>query len=190
MKTAESVLLAVAFTTGFVYPGLLRAGPAEPKVVTLGGLKSQAPKDWVEEKPTSRFRVEQFKLPAAPDDKNPADLIITYFGANGAGSNDENVKRWKGQFVPPDGKTIDDVTKVEKMKVAGVDVLYVDIYGTYKFKERPFDPNAETMLKPNYRMLNAILESKDGPYYIRLVGPAKVVEHHKKGFDEWLKAFK
>jgi hypothetical protein len=186
MKTARWLLIII----GLAGWTLLVARAAEPKVVTLSGLKSEAPKEWIEEKPTSRFRVEQFRLPAVDDDKNQADLSITYFGERGAGSNEENVKRWKGQFVPPEGKTIDDVTKVEKLKVAGIDVLYVDIQGTYKFKERPFDPNAETALRPNYRMINAIFETKGGPHYIRLVGPTNTVGHYKKGFDEWLKAFK
>jgi hypothetical protein len=39
-------------------------------------------------------------------------------------------------------------------------------------------------------MLAAVLESPRGNYFIRLVGPAKTIEHSKKEFDGWLKAFK
>jgi hypothetical protein len=71
-----------------------------------------------------------------------------------------------------------------------VPVTYLDIHGTYSFRSPPFAPNAKTMLRPNYRMLAVVFESKKGPYFIRMVGPADTVEHYKKGFDEWIKRFK
>jgi hypothetical protein len=39
-------------------------------------------------------------------------------------------------------------------------------------------------------MLAVYWDSKGGPYFFRLVGPARTVEHYKKGFDEWLMGFK
>src|SRR5436305_235995 len=80
-------------------------------VVTLDGLKSQTPADWVEEPTTSQMRVKQFRLPAVANDKDNAELTIFFFGAGSGGSADENVKRWKSMFVPPEGKKIDDVAK-------------------------------------------------------------------------------
>ena len=43
---------------------------------------------------------------------------------------------------------------------------------------------------PDYRQLYVILDTKEGQYYMTLVGPAKTIEKHKKGFDAWLKNFK
>ena len=54
----------------------------------------------------------------------------------------------------------------------------------------PFDPNAKVTKMTDYRQLYLILETKEGQYYMTLVGPAKTIEKHKKGFDEWLKNFK
>ena len=102
----------------------------------------------------------------------------------------DNVDRWKSTFQPEKGKKIEDVAKTESYKVSGVDVTYLDISGTYLYKFPPNDPNAKTILKPKYRMLGVVFESKDGPYFMKLTGPADVVAHYKKGFDEWLKAFK
>ena len=48
----------------------------------------------------------------------------------------------------------------------------------------------EVTLKPDYKMVGVIFDCPKGPYYVRLVGPAKTVGEYKKGFDEWLKAFK
>jgi hypothetical protein len=92
--------------------------------------------------------------------------------------------------VPPEGKTIDDVSKIEKMKIGDGDSVYVDIQGTYKFRPTPRSPDSEVQLKPDYRLLEGILQTSNGPYYVRLIGPSKTVEQHKKDFDDWLKAFK
>ena len=80
--------------------------------------------------------------------------------------------------------------KTDEFKVAGAPVTEVDLHGTYLFKARPFDPNAKTEEKPDYRMVGVVFESKGGTYYMRLVGPAKSVEKDKKEFDDWLKNFK
>lgn len=160
------------------------------KLVGLDGLQSRTPADWKEEETSSRMRAFQFRLPKVKGDKDDAELVIFYFGPGGGGSTEDNVKRWKGMFVPPEGKKIDDVTKVDKMKVGTVDVTYVDLHGTYKFKKAPMVPDSEAELRPDQRMLAVVFESPKGPYFIRLVGPAKTVDSHKKGFDDWLKGFK
>jgi hypothetical protein len=159
-------------------------------VVTIDGLRSPAPADWKEQGTTSQMRAYQFKIPAAKGDERDAELVIFFFGPGGGGSVADNLKRWKGFFIPPEDKKIDDVAKVEKLKVSDVDVVYLDVEGTYRYKERPFDPNAKEELRPDWRMLGVIFASKKGPYYFRLVGPAKTVAAHKKDFDDWLKAFK
>src|SRR5262249_15659098 len=113
-----------------------------------------------------------------------------HFGAGQGGGVAENIQRWKGMFVPPQGKTIDDVAKIEKMKIGGMEVTYLDVQGTYRSRNPPFAPNAKEELKPEWRMLSVYFASNNGAYLMRCVGPAKTVAHHKKGFDEWLKGFK
>jgi hypothetical protein len=169
--------------------GPTRAGE-EGAVVNLDGLKSKAPAGWQREKSSNRFRVYQFRVPKADGDKADAQLVVFHFGEGAGGTAADNVKRWKGMFEPPDGKTIDEASKVEEMKVAGVAVTYADIRGTYLEKFPPFDPNAKVTRRPDYRMLGVVFASQNGPYFIRLTGPARTVEQHKKDFDHWLKAFK
>jgi hypothetical protein len=156
-------------------------------VVNLDGLKSAAPAAWKEEAPANKMRFAQFKLPKANGDKEDAELII--FKGFG-GSAKDNVKRWKTQFIPPEGKKIDDVSKVEDLKISGANATYLDVAGTYLFKARPIDPDDKAEKRPDYRMLAVHFEGPKDVYHIKLVGPAKTVEHFKKGFDEWLKAFK
>jgi hypothetical protein len=157
-------------------------------VVALDGLKSKAPAEWTEETPSGRFRIKQFRLSAVGDDKDNAQLLIFSFGPKGGGSVDENITRWKGMFLPPEGKTIGEVAKVEKLKIGDADYTYFDVQGTYKSKARPMD--TEYTPFPNYRMLAGVFETKNDRFFIRLVGPADTVKFYKPGFDRWLKAFK
>ncbi len=159
-------------------------------VIEIDGLKSTAPADWKSEKVTAKFRTHHFRIPHVADDKTDAELTIFFFGTGSGGSADDNVKRWKGFFIPPEGKKIEDVSKVENFKVGNVDVTYLDVQGTYKFKERPFDPTSKEELRPDYRMLGVVFESPKGPYFFRMVGPAKTVEQNKKAFEDWVKGFK
>jgi hypothetical protein len=196
MKCARWLLLAaavVAIGLWSVDPG---AGQEKSNdkgkgtVVKLGDLASRTPAAWYEEKPTSAMRLYQFRLSPIGDDKDNAEIVIFYFGSGQGGSAADNIKRWKGFFVPPQGKTIEEASKVQKMKVGEVPVAYLDVHGTYSFKFPPFSPSAKTTLRPNYRMLGVVFEAKKGPYFIRMVGPENTVAHYKKGFDEWLKGFK
>jgi hypothetical protein len=159
-------------------------------VVEIDGLKSAVPADWKPEEVTNKFRTHHFRVPHVADDKTDAEMVIFFFGAGSGGSADANVKRWKGMFIPPDGKKIDDVAKVETFKVGNVNVTYLDVQGTYKFKERPFDPASKEEQRPDHRMLGVVFDSPNGPYFFRLVGPAKTVEHNKKAFEDWVKGFK
>jgi hypothetical protein len=173
---------------------LLAASPAPAQEkqgadVKLDGLASRAPAAWVEEETTSQFRFKQFKLPAPKDAMGNAELVIFFFGGTG-GSTAANIKRWKDMFEPAEGKTKEDSAKEETFKVSGVEVTYLDLSGTYLSKFPPAAPNAKIVRKPDHRMLVVIFDSPKGPYFMRLVGPAATVGHYKKGFDEWLKAFK
>jgi hypothetical protein len=171
-------------------PGFAAADEKKGALVTIDGLQSRAPAEWEEQKPTNKMRFKQFRLPAAKKGEDPAELVIFFFGTGQGGSAEDNISRWKAQFEAARGKNIDDVAKTEKFKVGDVELTYLDVSGTYLSKFPPFDPKAKTVRKPNYRLLGVVFESKDGPYFIKLTGPADVVEHYKKGFDEWLRAFK
>ncbi len=103
---------------------------------------------------------------------------------------DDNLKRWKGMFETPDGKSVDDAAKVEKFKVGKAEATYLDVAGTYLSKNPPFDPNAKTVRKANYRRLGVFLATENGPYFITLTGPAATIAANKGDFDSWLKNFK
>lgn len=157
------------------------------KVVELDGMKAAVPAEWVQEKPANRMRFLQFRLPKVEGDKTDAELYI--FRGLGGNAN-ENIKRWRDMFIPPEGKTIEDVSKVSKIKIGKDEAPYLEVWGTYKYKAAPFDPKSKAELRPNQRMLNIHYEGQDEVYHFRLVGPDKTVQHYKKGFEDWLKALK
>ena len=164
--------------------------PADKKgtEVELGGLRSTTPGDWKEEtQKANTMRMNTFKLPRAEGDPDEAELAIFFFKGN-AGTVEQNLKRQEAKFEAAGGKELKP--KVDKTKVGGFEATYQDIEGTYLKKFPPFDPNAKTTKVPDYRQLYVIFETKEGQYYMTLVGPAKTIEKHKKAFDEWLKNFK
>jgi hypothetical protein len=156
-------------------------------VVDLDGLKSAAPAEWKEEAPANKMRFVQFRLPKAKGDKDDAELIIF---RNAGGAAKDNVERWKKQFQPPEGKKIDDVSKVTEIKIGGLDATRLEVEGTYLFNPRPFDPSSKPEARPEYKMVAIHFDGPKNLYHIKLVGPAKTIEQYQKGFDEWVKAFK
>jgi len=162
------------------------AADEKGKVVEIDGLKSTAPAAWKSEEPKGMNRTVQFKIPKAAGDPEDGELVVYHFGKNGGGGVDANIKRWKYQFKnATEGKTT-----LDKFKVGTIEVVYLDVQGTYLFKFPPNAPNAKTTEKPDFRALNVIFQSPNGPYYFKFTGPAKTVESQKKAFDEWVKNFK
>jgi hypothetical protein len=165
--------------------GINNSAADEPKgtEVDLDGLKATTPADWKKEEPSNpTFRWMQFRIPKAKDDKDDGELAISKGLGGGA---EANVARWKKSFVPPTGKSIDDVSKVGDISIGGIKATYLDVSGTYNV---PFAPKPDS--RPDYRMLAVYYEGKDNVYTFKIVGPANTVEAAKKGFEEWLKAFK
>lgn len=167
-------------------PSTLPSGEAKQTPVKIDNLQALAPADWKSEKPANRLRSYQFRLPRAKDDKDDAELVIL---PNLSGTNESNIARWKEMFLPPDGKTIEEVSKVTSSKAGAVKLTTLEVTGTYLYKDRPL--SAKTPVpKANYRMFSVIFETDEGPSLIRLVGPAATVEHHRARFEAFLKSFK
>jgi hypothetical protein len=164
-------------------------GQAEPKgtIVKIDELQSRAPADWKAEKPANRLRSHQFRVPRAKEDKEDAELAIL---PNITGTPEKNIQRWKEMFVPPDNKTIEEVSRVETFQVGPAKVIYLDVSGTYLYKDRPFAPDSKAVPRLGYRMFAIMFETGEGSHLIRLVGPARTLTEHKKGFDDWLKSFR
>ena len=152
-----------------------------PKVLAL-----TIPGEWPKVKPRSRIVKHEFSVPAVKGDKVPGRMTIMAAG----GGIEANIARWVGQFRDAEGKPIGEkAKKVERKKVAGLEVHVVDLMGTFQDKPRgPFGPTVE---RPNYRMLALIVPlEKGGTWFVKLYGPQATMKGAEKPFQEMVKSLK
>jgi hypothetical protein len=166
--------------------------PAEPQPVSLGNVRGVLPGDWTPQSPAGQFRLLQFAVPKAPGDTAPALLIVFHFGKGGGGTVEDNVKRWMGLMQQPEGTDVTKVAVRSQFTREGLRITTLDLPGTYQ--ERPFPASDQVTPRPNYRMLAGVIETTreegDGPYFVRLVGPARSIEAAKGGWDALIASLK
>ena len=148
-------------------------------------LRYKVPAGWVEEERSSSMRVAQYKLPRNGGDTEDASLVLYYFGKGQGGTAAANVERWASQMQQPDGSK----TKIteETFIVNGLKVTTVDGAGNYVAETAP--GSGEFLNKPGFRLRAAVIETPNGSYYVKLVGPEKTVTHWNEAFVAYLKSF-
>jgi hypothetical protein len=165
--------------------GLAQEKPGTPFTVGEGAVSLTAPAGWTKREPTSRIVEAEFAISPAGGDSAPGRL--TAMGAGG--SVEDNVNRWVGQFVGADGAS--PKPQRDKATVGGAQIEIVDLAGTYK--DSPGGPFAggKTVMRENYRMLGAIIQTKDkGNYFLKLYGPKATIDANASGFHEMVKSVK
>lgn len=150
-------------------------------------LTFSAPAGWKATGPSSSMRVAQFVLPRAAGDSADAELVVYYFGGSG-GTVDANIERWLGQMQQPDGKPSSAVAKRGTRTINGLKVTLVDVGGTYVAEMTP--GSAQRHNSPNFRLRAAVIETANGPYFIKLTGPAKTIAASEKSFEAFLSSLK
>jgi len=163
------------------------AADPKPVVVKFGKFSAEAPATWKSEKPNNRLRSHQFKLLSDNKDLEAAELSVM---PDSDPNHEKYFPRWKAMFVPPEGKTVEDISKVKKEEVGQVKLQWLDVTGTWKYKERPFDPKSKEEIRPEYRVIWAIVVTGEEATHVRLSGPMSVVEKHQPAFEKWLKSIK
>jgi hypothetical protein len=144
-----------------------------------------APKEWNVVPSSSSMRVAQYALPRAAGDSEDAELIVYYFGGQG-GSVQANLDRWVGQMEQPDGRPSKAVAKTETLTVNGMSVTILDVSGTYVAEMAPGSGARNN--KPGFRLKAAVVETKAGPYFVKLTGPQKTVERWNAPFTAFLRS--
>lgn len=150
-------------------------------------LKFKVPAGWVEEERTSSMRVAQYRLPKAVGDTEDASLVLYYFGQGQGGSTAANIERLVGQMKQEDGSASKDKAKEEQLEANGLKVATVDIAGTYVAETAPGSGSFHN--KPGYRLRAAVVETRKGSYFVKLVGPEKTVMHWNDSFMSYLRSF-
>lgn len=144
--------------------------------VRLGPMRVTAPEGWVRKQPAVGFILAEFTLPRAEGDVADARLTVSSVG----GSVQENVDRWRDQFVDKPEKESSD-----RVEIAGVEVTLVDFSGTYVDQRGPFAPAVE---RPDYRLLGAIIPLEGQLYFVKCYGPRKSMAARAEEFHAFVRS--
>ena len=149
-------------------------------------LKFRVPAGWVEEERTSSMRVAQYKLPKAAGDTEDASLVLYYFGPGQGGSTTANTDRWISQMKQEDSSPAKGARE-EHLVANGLKVTTVDVSGTYVAETAPGSGTFHN--KPAYRLRAAVVETPNGSYFVKLVGPEKTVTQWNDSFVSFIQSF-
>jgi hypothetical protein len=161
---------------------VLVVGADDPKrTIEARGLSFHAPESWKSVPTRSSMRVAQLKVEPVKGDEFAAELVVYAF-PGGAGTVENNIKRWQSQFTGPDGNP----PKIESKTVKGknVDVTRVETSGRYK--PSPLPNVAPEPERENARLLGAIVVTERVGYFLKMVGPDKTMGSIRPAFDELL----
>lgn len=171
--------------------GALPAGhppiePPPPPGEAPGDLKFTAPSNWKQSPVTSAMRKAQFALPKAAGDLEDGQLVAFYFGRDQGGTVELNIARWKSMFTTAAGKPVDESNvKRETTQVDGMNVTLLDVSGRYA--DQMGRPSQAGPTEKDFRMLAAIVETPDGPWFFKAVGPTATMTTHAPAFQEFVR---
>jgi len=143
--------------------------PAKTQEIKAGTLALSVPGGWQQTQPSSSMRAAQCRIPAAKGDTEDGEFVVFFFGAGGGGGVNANIERWVAQFEPG-GRTVELVKGTSPKG----DYVFATISGTYNM---PVGPAMNGQSKPvaNAQVLAAIVNTPDGPYFLKAWGGKKTM---------------
>lgn len=144
----------------------------------LGSLRIDIPNEWQAVPTDGQMRKAEWKLPG---DAGAASLIAYHFGAGGAGMVQANLDRWKGQFAQEPA----DNARIEEGGAAGSRWTLLDVRGRYVAETRPGSGERQDL--PNQRMLAAVIDAAEGPFYLKAVGPQATIDRWEAALSAVIK---
>jgi len=174
-KTFPLLLLATIATS---------VGAADTVRTEAVGLRFSVPAAWTRVPAASDVRAAQWRISqASASDGQEGELVLFFFGKGKGGSAQENLDRWYAQVTEPDGRPARDAGVVTIRAINGLRVTSLDLTGTY----RPMPAGGGGAdSRPGFRLLAAVVEGDDGPWFFRAAGPDATMATAKAGFDALL----
>ena len=157
--------------------GATSGQPDASGMIDLGAVAFKVPAKWSAQAPKSAMRRAQL---SAPGSAGAAELIVYFFGPQGAGTSQENLDRWIGQFSNPDGSAVSNA-KQASSKVSGMDITRLEVAGQYAGGMNP--AGQQQPGQANQRLIAAIVNTQSGPYYFKFLGPSATVTENAATFD-------
>ncbi len=146
--------------------------------IVAPGATFTLPDSWLSEPPSSRMRLAQAKIPGAGGD---AQMTAFYFGPGGGGGVESNLQRWIGQVeVDPAIEPSRDT-----FAVGDFSVTWVDVAGTLKPSTMGTGPSTP---QPDSRLLAAVVEGPQGPWFFKATGPNSTLEAEREAFLAMLRS--
>lgn len=149
--------------------------PAKTKEVKAGKIMLTVPETWKQKPQANRMRLAEFEVPASDGDKEPGEFVVFYF-EGGAGPVDANVERWVGQFEK-DGRK----EKIISGESPQGKYTLVDLTGVYNKSIGPPIQKKSKRLE-GWRVLNVMLQTDSGDYFLKLDGPKETIAAAEKAF--------
>jgi len=147
-----------------------------------GELTWTVPKEWTEEPPKSGMRKAQYRLPAAPGDKEDGECVVYYFGAGQGGDAKSNLDRWATQFTGRGSTT----PRFSETKSGALTISRAEVRGTYTASPMSMGGGPEPAPKPDYMLLGAIVPGPEANWFFKCTGPEKTMESNRARFDALL----
>lgn len=170
-----SCLLVLAFA--------LPALAADPATFKVGAFTFKRPSTWKWVPVNSSMRKAQLLVPDPTNPAGPgAEVTFFHFGAGQGGGVDANISRWLGQFAET-GDALKPV--IEKADVKGAKLTRVRVAsGTFSSGM----PGGPTTPMTNYGLYGAILESPEGDVFVKMTGPADLVNAASPNFEAMIQS--
>jgi hypothetical protein len=143
------------------------------------------PAGWQALEPSSSMRLAQYRASGPEGD---GECVVFYFGPGQGGDPLSNAARWAGQFQQPDGRDPRDAMSVTALDGTRLPVHLVEISGTYDGGMTMTDAPARQLA--GYRLLGAIVEGPDAPWFFKFTGPAATIEAQREAFIAMMRSLR
>ncbi|MDP3278434.1 MAG: hypothetical protein Q8Q09_24810 [Deltaproteobacteria bacterium] len=148
------------------------------------------PPGWRREQPASPMRRAQFKIPHTGADTADAEVTVITFGGGMGGGIEPNIQRWLGQLEQTDGRATSEVAQRRSMTVAGLTVTIVEAPGRIRGGGMGMPGIPATPGFERGRMLAAIVETPNGPWFFKAMGGDETVSGARAGFEAMLRSIR
>jgi|GEM_PF-576446 len=155
----------------------------QPLPAKGGELVMTPPTGWKVEQPTSSMRRAQLRLPSATTGSDDGELVVFFFPGQG-GSVDANIDRWAREWTVPGGDPL-AALKRSTRTVNGLVVHHVDLVGEWSG-----GMNTKGGKRAGWRLLAAIVETANGPWFLKLVGPEATLAHWEPSWQAFVDGLK
>jgi hypothetical protein len=194
MTAARSSMFLVAALLGLA----CNKAPAEPDegastsaaAPAVPPLRWEVPGAWAKlDVPGSGPKKASYRVTAAGNDKEDAEVNVFFFGTGAKGDPSANFKEWFDQF---DGDVAKDAAR-ETFEARGLKVETVEVTGTYKIALTPTPRGKKVapvqMVKNKWRLYGAVVRTTDrGNWFFKLTGPDESVQAAKSQFRALLES--